>query len=75
MGEIHPRHFEALAQSLPDPNLWPTMLGMAGSVPDVIAAVRKRLPADFKESVWTGMTKGLAKKAREFLSVGEKLED
>lgn len=51
------------------------MLGMAGSVPDVIAAVRKRLPADFKESVWTGMTKGLAKKAREFLSVGEKLED
>jgi serine/threonine-protein kinase HipA len=73
-GEIQPRHFKVLALSLPDPNLWPTMLGMARSVPEVIAAVRKRLPADFKESVWTRITKGFAKKAQEFLSAAEKLD-
>lgn len=73
--EIQPRHFMTLAQSLPDPNLWPTMLGMAGSVPEVIASVKKRLPADFKESVWTRITKGFAKKAEEFLGVAEKLHD
>lgn len=73
--EIQPRHFKALAQSLPDPNLWPTMLGMAKSVPQAITSVKKRLPADFKESVWTSITKGFAKKAEEFLRVAEKLVD
>ncbi len=73
--EIQPRHFKALAQSLPDANLWPTMLGMARSAPDAIASVEKRLPPDFKESVWTSITKGFAKKAKEFLSVAEKLPD
>ena len=73
--EIQPRHFRALAQSLPDPNLWPTMLDMASSVPKAIAAVKKRLPADFRESVWTHITKGFAKKAEEFFRAAEKLND
>lgn len=64
-----------LAQSLPDPNLWPTMVGMARSAPEAIASVKKRLPADFKESVWTSITNGFARKAEEFLGVAEKLHD
>lgn len=74
-GEIQPRHFKALAEQLPDPKLWTVMLGMTRSIPDVIATVKKRLPEDFKESVWTSITKGVAKKALEFLAVAEKLED
>lgn len=72
--EIQPRHFKALAEQLPGPNVWALMLGMARTVPEVIAAVKKRLPEDFKESVWTSITKGVAKKADEFLAVAEKLE-
>jgi serine/threonine-protein kinase HipA len=72
-NEIQPRHFKALAQSLPDPDLWPTMLRMATSVPEAIASVKQRLPADFKESVWTSITKGFAKKAKEFLGAVETL--
>lgn len=71
--EIQPRHFKVLAQSLPDADLWRTMLEMTRSVPDAIASVEKRLPADFKESVWTSISTGLARKAEEFLSVAETL--
>jgi serine/threonine-protein kinase HipA len=73
--EIQPRHFKALADQLPDPNLWAAMLSIARSIPDAIARVKKQLPEDFKESVWTHITRGVAKKADEFLSVAEKLED
>lgn len=74
-AEIQPRHFKALAEQLPDPNLWTVMLGMTRSIPDILATVKKRLPEDFKESVWTSITKGVAKKALEFLAVAENLED
>jgi serine/threonine-protein kinase HipA len=74
-NEIQPHHFRALAQSLPDPNLWSAMLDTARSVPEAVASVSKRLPADFKESVWTSISKGLAKKAEEFLRHAENLED
>jgi hypothetical protein len=37
--------------------------------------VKKRLPADFKESVWTSITRGFAKKAEEFLRQAEMLPD
>lgn len=73
--EIQPRHFKALAKSLPDPQLWPAMLELAQLMPQAIASVKKRLPADFKESAWTAITKGVAKKAEEFLRVAEKLHD
>jgi hypothetical protein len=72
--EIQPRHFHALALSLPDPNAWQAMLRMTQAIPGAIASVSKRLPADFKESVWSTTTKGLTKKADEFLRVGEKLD-
>jgi serine/threonine protein kinase HipA of HipAB toxin-antitoxin module len=65
--ETQPRHFRALAESLPDPDLWTSMLDLARSVPEAIARVKKRLPADFKESVWNSITKGFARKAEEFL--------
>ena len=72
--EIQPRHFKALAERLPDPNLWTEMLATARSVPDAIAAVKKRLPEDFKEFVWTSITKGVAKMAEDFLAVAERLD-
>lgn len=70
-NEIQPRHFKALAQSLPDPKLWSAMLETARSVPEAIASVSKRLPPDLKESVWISVTKGLARKAEEFLRAAE----
>ena len=72
--EIQARHFKALAQSLPDPNVWSAMLQITRSAPAAIATVKKRLPADFKESVWLSITNGFARKAQEFLRVAEKLE-
>jgi hypothetical protein len=72
-NEIQPRHFKVLAQSLPDPDLWPKMLDTARSVPEAIASVKRRLPPDLKESVWTSVTDGFAKKAEEFLRGAEKL--
>lgn len=71
--EMQPRHFKSLAEQLPDPNLWASMLAMTQRVPDAIAAVEKRLPTDLKMSVWTSITKGMAKKAAEFLALAEKL--
>jgi serine/threonine-protein kinase HipA len=72
--EIQPRHFNARAERLPDTNLWAAMVAMARSVPGATAIVEKRLPSDFKQSVWISITKGAAKKAQEFLTVAEKLE-
>jgi serine/threonine-protein kinase HipA len=74
-NEIQPRHFRALAQSLQDPHLWSAMLTLARSVPQIIASVGKRLPADLKEPVWTSITRGFAQKAEEFLRQGEKLPE
>jgi hypothetical protein len=74
-NEIQPRHFKVLAQSLPDSDLWMKMLDTARSVPEAIASVKRRLPPDLKESVWTSVTDGFAKKAEEFLHGAEKLHD
>jgi len=74
-NEIQPRHFQALAQSLPDPDLWSAMLAMARSVPQIITSVEKRLPADLKEPVWASITQGFANKAKEFLREAEKLPE
>jgi serine/threonine-protein kinase HipA len=73
--EIQPRHFKALAESLSDPQLWSMMLDTATSVPEAIASVSKRLPPDMKESVWTSVTEGFARKAEEFLLAAENLRD
>jgi serine/threonine-protein kinase HipA len=74
-NEIQPRHFKALAESLLDPKLWSMMLNAARSVPETIASVGKRLPLDLKESVWTSVTEGFARKAEEFLLATENLRD
>jgi serine/threonine-protein kinase HipA len=73
--EIQPRHFKALAESLPDPRLWSMMLAMARSVPEAITTIGKRLPRDLKEHVWTSITEGVAQKADEFLRACENLRD
>ena len=65
--EMQPRHFKALAQSLPDPELWSKMLDTARSVPAAIASVRKLLPSDFEPFVWTAITEALAKSSERFL--------
>ena len=74
-NEIQPRHFKALAESLSDPNLWSVMLDTARAVPEAITSVSKRLPPDLKESVWTSVTEGFARKAEEFLRAAENLRD
>ena len=74
-NEIQPRHFKALSNSLPDPNLWSKMLDTAGSVPAAISSVSKRLPPDMKESVWTSVTQGFALKAEEFLRAAKNCRD
>jgi serine/threonine-protein kinase HipA len=74
-NEIQPRHFKALAESLVDPKLWSMMLDSARSVPEAIASVSRRLPPDLKESVWTSVTEGFARKAEEFLRAAENLRD
>jgi serine/threonine-protein kinase HipA len=73
--EIQPRHFKALADQLPAPHAWEGMKRTAHAVPEAIASVEKRLPRDFKESVWTSITQGFARKAKEFLSGAENLRD
>ena len=73
--EIQPRHFKALAQSLPDPDLWSKMNDTARLVPTAIAAVEQQLPSDLKQSVWTSVTDGLARKAEQFLRGAESLRD
>lgn len=73
--EIQPRHFKALAHSLPDPDLWSKMNDTARSVPTAIATVEQLLPSDLKQSVWTSISEGLAKKAEQFLRIAESLRD
>lgn len=73
--EIQARHFNRLARSLPDPDLWSKMLDTARSVPMAIAAVEKLRPADLKQSVWTLITGGIARKAQQFLRDAESLSD
>ena len=51
------------------------MLDTARSVPEAIATVSKRLPLDLKESVWTSVTEGFARKAEEFLRAAENPRD
>ena len=65
-NEIQPHHFKALAESLSDPKLWSMMLDTARAAPEAIASVSKRLPPDLKESVWTCVTEGFARKAGQF---------
>jgi serine/threonine-protein kinase HipA len=65
--EIQPRHFEALATALADPELWPAMTKLAEGVPGVIERVEAKLPDDFASSVWTSITTGLKRQAAAFL--------
>ena len=65
--EIQPRHFEALATSLADPEAWPAMTQLAKDVPRAIERVEAKLPDDLAPSVWTGVTTGLKRQAAAFL--------
>jgi hypothetical protein len=47
------------------------MKATAKAVPHAIASVEKKLPRDFKESTWTAVTQGFARKAKEFLGDAE----
>lgn len=67
LAEIHPRYFEALANSLGDPEAWPAMQQLAAFVPDAIERAQAKLPADFAPSVWSNVTAGLVRQATAFL--------
>jgi serine/threonine-protein kinase HipA len=65
--EIQPRHFESLAASLGDPDVWPAMIRLAEDVPRAIEHVEAKLADDFPLSVWTGVTSGAKRQAAAFL--------
>jgi serine/threonine-protein kinase HipA len=66
-SEIHPRHFEAFATSLGDPEVWAAMIKLAEDVSGAIERVGAKLPEDFAPSVWTSVTNGLKRQAAAFL--------
>ena len=66
--EIQPRHFQALADRYPEAEAWSAMREIAGRVEGAIAAVEKRLPERFAESVWTPISRGMLKQAQSFLA-------
>lgn len=66
--EIHPRHFQALADKYPAADAWPAMIELASRAEGAIKAVEKRLPKGFAESVWAPTSKGVLEQAKSFLS-------
>ena len=64
---IQARHFQALADSYPAAEAWEAMIELAGRVEAAIAAVEKRLPKGFAESVWVTVSKGMLGQAKSFL--------
>lgn len=70
--EIQPRHWQALADTVPEANAWPAMLALAGEVQSAIDRVERMLPKDFAEPVWTAVTGGMRKQASAFLKGAQK---
>jgi serine/threonine-protein kinase HipA len=66
--EIQPRHFEALAASLGDPDARLAMQRLAAQVPNAITRVQAKLPEDFSQAVWRSVTNGLRRQAASFLT-------
>lgn len=66
--EVHPRHFQTLADTYPAAEAWPAMIDFAGRVESAIAAVEKQLPKGFAQSVWSTVSKGMLGQAKAFLS-------
>jgi serine/threonine-protein kinase HipA len=73
LREIQPRHFERLAGSLGDPEVWPAMQALIRRVPSVLEKVAARLPADFPPVVWETVSQGLHQQRRRFLAETDSL--
>ncbi len=69
LTEVQPRYFEALANSLGDPDAWPAMQELAERVPGAIERAQAKLPDDFAPFVWNSVTAGLRRQATTFLKV------
>lgn len=66
LREIQPRHFERLAGSLGDPEVWPAMQEMVERVPEALARVGKRLPDEFPARLWDRIARGVSDQRNRF---------
>jgi serine/threonine-protein kinase HipA len=69
--EIQPRHWRALAASVPDADAWPAMLALAEGCEAAIRRVESQLPRDFAPHVWESVTAGARKQVHAFLKVSK----
>lgn len=67
LSELQARHWHGLALQA-GANAWPRMLDLARRVPDSLAAVEPRLPADFPRAVWDPIAAGTRRHAAQFLA-------
>lgn len=72
--EIHPRHFQALAQACPGADAWSAMIEMSDHAEKAVETVEKRLPRGFPENVWTPTTSNMLTQGRSFLAYARKQE-
>ncbi|MGH8760223.1 MAG: type II toxin-antitoxin system HipA family toxin, partial [Burkholderiales bacterium] len=67
LGEIHARHWQALAQSSGLPQAWDQLIATATCVDATLQRVQARLPAGFPSAVWKKIAAGIRTHAAQFL--------
>jgi serine/threonine-protein kinase HipA len=76
LREIQPRHFAQLAESLGNPEAWPAMQALTGSVPAVLQRVGTRLPREFPMEIWDAISLGMRRQGERFVAEhGERHDD
>lgn len=66
-NEIHPRHWQQLAQQHGGSATWQTMLAIADSVAAILPKVEAILPADFPVHTWESIAQGMRTASQRFL--------
>ena len=66
LREIRARHYRELAEKSGVPTVWDNMRQLIDNVPPSLAAVEKRLPADFPGMLWERVSKGMLSQADAF---------
>lgn len=66
LSDIRARHFRELAANSGVPAAWDRMLELVDNVPPALAAVEKRLGADFPQTLWEKISSGTLSQAYAF---------
>ena len=64
--EILTRHWKGLAKKSGVPQVWNEVLAMVERVESALAAIGSRLPAEFPDRVWTGVSERMKAQVRDF---------